>query len=68
VDIIESTARGGRNVRFGCKFYTHKYNGSYARVKAHVLKVSCRGIRASPSMRDSTVRQLQNKVAAAEEH
>jgi hypothetical protein len=68
VDILEYTTEGGRNMRFKCKFCTHEYNGSYARVRAHLLKISCKGIRMCPSVTDSTLRQLQNEVAAAEEH
>ncbi|KAL6647253.1 hypothetical protein ACP70R_014690 [Stipagrostis hirtigluma subsp. patula] len=64
VDILKIVAGG--NVLFKCKYCAGEYNGSYARVEAHLLKLSKCGIRVCPNVTATILEQLQNEIAEAE--
>ena len=48
-----STVNSGGNTQFKCNHCGGVFLGSYSRVKAHLLKISNKGIRACPKMTPS---------------
>ena len=45
-----STVKSGGNTHFKCNYCGGVFLGSYSRVKAHLLKISNKGIRVCPNV------------------
>ncbi|XP_030938562.1 uncharacterized protein LOC115963620 [Quercus lobata] len=54
-----STAKSGRNTYFKCNYCGVVYLGSYSRVKAHLLKIPNKGIKACPKVTPSHKLEMQ---------
>ncbi|CAO2149939.1 unnamed protein product [Urochloa humidicola] len=64
VEILESTKGQGAKVK--CRFCNHLFQGSYSRVKAHLLNISGFGVRVCRVMTADVLEQLQAEVDAAD--
>ena len=47
---LDSTIKSGGDTYFKCNYYGVVYLGSYARVKAHLLKIPNKGVKACPKV------------------
>ncbi|GAV74928.1 hypothetical protein CFOL_v3_18408, partial [Cephalotus follicularis] len=56
---------GGGNTSFKCNYCQNLYKGSYSRVRAHLLKISGVGIRASPKVAHDHLVEMQKLVEKA---
>ena len=45
ITYLEGRSKGGGNAKWRCEFCKMEFQGSYFRVKAHLLKISGQGIR-----------------------
>ena len=61
-----STSKSGGNTRFKCNYCDENFVGSYSRVKAHLLKISGKGIRACPKVTPSHRLEMQKMHDQAE--
>ncbi|ONM32516.1 hAT transposon superfamily protein [Zea mays] len=65
-EILERTGTGfGGNVRIRCTLCNHVWNGSYSRVKAHMLKIPGFGVKFCRVVTVHVLEQLKAEVAAA---
>jgi hypothetical protein len=65
-EILERTGKGlGGNVRIRCRLCNHVWNGSYSRVKAHLLKIPGFGVKFCRVVTVHVLEQLKAKVVAA---
>ncbi|PWZ11234.1 hypothetical protein Zm00014a_037905 [Zea mays] len=65
-EIIERTGKGlGENVRIRCRLCNHVWNGSYSRVKAHLLKIPGFVVKFCRVVTVHVLDQLKAEVAAA---
>ncbi|PWZ40492.1 hypothetical protein Zm00014a_028394 [Zea mays] len=65
-EILERTGKGlGGNVRIRCRLCNHVWNGSYSRVKAHLLKIPGFGVKFCRVVTVHVLEQLKAEVAAA---
>ena len=54
-----STVKSGGNTHFMCNYCGVVYLGSYSRVKAHLLKIPNKGIKACPNVTPSHRLEMQ---------
>ena len=64
---LEKTSVGGGNVSFKCNYCEKTFNGSYSRVKAHLLKLPKFGIQACAKVGDEYHDEMQKLEDAFEE-
>lgn len=66
VELLEKTGRGqGGNTKPRCTLCDHVINGSYSRVKAHLLKVGGYGVKFCPKVTVDVLAQLHDEIARA---
>ncbi|GFY81043.1 hypothetical protein Acr_01g0008520 [Actinidia rufa] len=63
---LDKTARGGGNWEFQCKFCNGIFKGSYTRVKAHLMKLTGKGISACKKVTNKNTVEMQNAIDEAE--
>ncbi|KAL5227718.1 hypothetical protein ABZP36_015983 [Zizania latifolia] len=56
----------GGNARSKCTFCGHIISGSYSRVKAHLLKISCGGTKVCPKVTVPILEELRKEVGILE--
>ena len=56
---LGSTSKSGGNTQFKCNYCGGIFLGSYSRVKAHLLKISNKGIMAYPKVTSSHGLEMQ---------
>ncbi|CAO2045269.1 unnamed protein product [Urochloa humidicola] len=67
VELLENTGKGdGGNKKSRCRLCNFIINGSYSRVKAHLLKVPGYSVRFCPEASDQVLAQLNDEIAKAE--
>ncbi|AQK58065.1 hAT transposon superfamily protein [Zea mays] len=65
-EILERTGKGlGGNVRIRCRLCNHVWNGSYSRVKAHLLEIPGFGVKFCRVVTIHVLEQLKAEVTAA---
>ena len=57
--LFRSTSKSGGNTHFKCNYCYGIFLGSYSRVKAHLLKISNKGIRICDTMTSSHRLKMQ---------
>ena len=63
---LDKTARGGGNWEFQCKFCNAIFKGSYTRVKAHLMKLTGKGISVCKKVTNKNLVEMQNAIDEAE--
>ncbi|KAF3776852.1 hypothetical protein EJ110_NYTH47076 [Nymphaea thermarum] len=66
VNLMGKPPGGGGNAFFKCNFCEGQFNGSYTRVKAHLLKISQKGIQVCKKITNETLAQLKKEQKAFE--
>ncbi|XP_049936769.1 uncharacterized protein LOC126410604 [Nymphaea colorata] len=64
VNLMGKPPGGGGNAFFRCNFCEGQFNGSYTRVKAHLLKISQKGIQPCKKITNETLAQLKKEQKA----
>ena len=58
VSKIKGLSGGGGNFEVRCNFYEIVFNGSYTRVRTHLLKITGKGVRSYQKITPSRLAQL----------
>ncbi|WVZ88415.1 hypothetical protein U9M48_034941 [Paspalum notatum var. saurae] len=66
VVLLEKAPTGGNSI-WRCKYCNQEHNGSYSRVRNHLLRVAGTGIKICPKVTKSVLAQLKSEVAKAAE-
>ncbi|PKA62754.1 hypothetical protein AXF42_Ash018962 [Apostasia shenzhenica] len=66
VEKLEKENFGGGNTKFKCSYCNLTYNGSYFRVRSHLLKISGNRIRCCPKVTSSHLAEMQKIDAEVE--